>query len=67
MWRDRCPVSAKERGRSEWPIAVLLRAGMASEDAAARRREHITDATGSLAEMIEAPDARLRIGLLRPC
>jgi AcrR family transcriptional regulator len=46
------------------PIAVLLRTSMTSEEAAALLREHITAATGSVAEMIDAPDARLRIAVL---
>lgn len=46
------------------PIAVLLRTSMTSEEAANLLREHITAATGSVAAMIEAPDARLRIAVL---
>jgi AcrR family transcriptional regulator len=46
------------------PIAVLLRTSMTSNEAAELLREHITDATGSLASMIDAPDARLRIAVL---
>jgi len=47
------------------PMAVLLRASMTSDDAAELLRDHIThDAIPDLAEVIDAPDARLRAALL---
>lgn len=46
------------------PMAVLLRTSMTSDDAAALLREHISAATGTLASLIDAPDARLRIAVL---
>lgn len=46
------------------PMAVLLRAGLTSEDAAEILRNHITsDITPALATVIDAPDARLRAAL----
>jgi AcrR family transcriptional regulator len=46
------------------PMAVLLRASMTSEDAAEILRSHISShAITSIAETIDAPDARLRAAL----